>query len=43
LAFWMPCIVLLKKEQGDRGSADGESGLGWTPSGGVSSVSMTNV
>ncbi|KAH3752078.1 hypothetical protein DPMN_186688 [Dreissena polymorpha] len=42
MLIWL-CIVLLKREQGDGGSADGESGLGWVPSGGVSSVCMTNL
>ncbi|KAH3794268.1 hypothetical protein DPMN_147799 [Dreissena polymorpha] len=42
MLIW-PCIVLLKREQGDGGSADGGSGLGWVPSGGVSSVCMTNL
>ncbi|KAH3754454.1 hypothetical protein DPMN_189129 [Dreissena polymorpha] len=32
-----------KREQGDGGSADGGSGLGWAPNGVVSSVCMTNV
>ncbi|KAH3815071.1 hypothetical protein DPMN_143590 [Dreissena polymorpha] len=40
MLIW-PCISLLKREQGDEGSADGGSGLGWVPSGGVSSTCMT--
>ncbi|KAH3848732.1 hypothetical protein DPMN_091112 [Dreissena polymorpha] len=42
MLIW-PCTVLLKREQGDGGSADGRSGLGRAPSGGVSSVCMANL
>ncbi|KAH3784341.1 hypothetical protein DPMN_162295 [Dreissena polymorpha] len=42
MLIW-PCIVVLKREQGDGGSANGGSALGWAPSGGVSSVCMTNL